>query len=213
MKLIKTAALLMSSYLLVACQAQEVEIKLSAEEIYAAYEGDTVSIDFEAKVGERYTQVDEEKRSTIESVTDKLVTHFPDADIEVDISSDEYEIEIEGQLIVAQRAPNSGAPYYIKVSESPITNFLLVTLEPSETYAKFAGALSDVNMMLKPDQFQGAKFKIKGSGEKIVFFGSYLSGNPTTIGSEMLSSKSVTVEMKEAIWQKTSVGFLIEKRN
>jgi hypothetical protein len=194
---------------LAACQAEDIEIEMSADALLDAFNGKTVTLEFEATVGEQYTQVDDDKRLMIENIKKEITSFLPDADIELDIGSNEYEIEIEGRIVAATEAPSSGAPYFVKVSEGPLDNSVLVTLEPSGTFPEFAAALRNINLMVSPDEFQGAEFKLKGDGQKVLVFGSYIDGEPITVQNIELSDQWRRVDMKENIWTKTPPGILL----
>ena len=56
---------------LAACQAEDVEVKLTGQDVVDAANGEVVSVKFEAEVGERYTTIDDEKRETITKVVQK----------------------------------------------------------------------------------------------------------------------------------------------
>jgi hypothetical protein len=207
-KVVKVIALL-GPIFLAGCQAEDIEIEMNASDLLAAFSGTDQSLEFEATVGEKYTKVDDEKRTTIKQISQGLTEFFPDADIEIDISNDGYEIEIEGSIAVSRTAPATGAPYFVKVAEGPLPESILVTLEPSQTFASFKAELSDINVMLSPDEFQGAEFKVDGAGEKILVFGAYVEGRPTTVAAHELGSQDVRLEVSDGIWKKTAAGFLL----
>lgn len=209
MKNVLKAIALTGPIFLAGCQAEDIEIEMTASELLAAFSGTDQSLEFEATVGEKYTKVDDEKRATIEQISQGLTEFFPDADIEIDIENDGYEIEIEGTITVSETAPATGAPYFVKVAEGPLPGSILVTLEPSQTFANFKAELSDINFMLSPDEFQGAKFKVEGAGEKILVFGAYVDGRPTTVAAYELSSQDIRLKVGDGIWKKTAAGFLL----
>lgn len=195
---------------LTACQAEEIEIELNATDILDAFTtSNEFRTEFEATVGQKYTKIDDEKRETIDRVLKILQSAMPDADIESDIKSDEYEIEIEGEVIVSTSAPSESTPYFVKLSEGPLKGSVLVTLEASASFPAFSDRLKEINFLLAPDEFQGVEFKISGSNERILTFGSYVDGTPITISVHNLSSGTIKLEMSDGIWKKAPAGFVI----
>ena len=195
--------------LLAACQAKEIEIKLSTEDLRTAANGEAVQVSFEAAVGERYTTVDDEKREDIEKVTLALEKFLPNADIEVDFSGDGYTIEIEGELTVSNAKPPTGAPYFVSVVGGPLEGSLLITLETSGTYLEFAKEFKAINAMLKPDEFQPVEFKLKGDGDIALVAGGYVDGRPINFKAYDLSSKRTNISFSDGIWKKAAAGFVL----
>lgn len=193
--------------LLAGCQAEEVQVKLSAEDIMRAANGQTVYVDFNAEVGETYTTVDEEKRDTIAKVMRLMERYFPDSDVDSDIGSDEYTIELDGELRMSTEAPLKDAPWYVAVEYDRVMNGYLVSLQPSDSFDAFNGAMEGINFMLGPDEYQPVKYRITGDKGMIVFGGGYLDGRAVTAGAVPLTGERLNLSFNEGVWTSTGAGF------
>ncbi|WP_188529786.1 hypothetical protein [Sinisalibacter lacisalsi] len=193
--------------LLVGCQAEELEVSISSEQMISAASGESEYVEFEAEIGESMSDVDDEKRATIKAIEIVLGKYFPDADIETKISSDSYRIEIEGELALSSSIPRSGAPWFVEVMPQGGNNHL-VRLMPSGTFSAFKSEMADINFMITPDEFQGVDFSIRGSIGTVTFGGAYLNGEPRAFSVLELDGERHRVSFKEGIWTKTGAGFL-----
>ena len=194
---------------LCACQADDLEIEIRASELLAAETGTASRIEFEAEAGEEFTEVDDEKRADIDLIVDAIRNYFPDAEVEVDYSGNGYSIEIEGEITISNSSSGVKEPWFVNVSEGPIENSLLVSLETTDSFDSFSRALNSVNLMLSPDEFQPVEFKIRGDGESVLAFGGLLNGEPTTIGISTLSDEWTRIDLSGGVWEDTSAGFLL----
>ncbi len=207
-KMSKKTILLMGVGFLAACQADEVEIKISSDDILKAIAGESIYIDFEAEVGEDYTTVDDEKRDVISQVANLLARYFPDADVETDIGSNEYTIDLDGEIMLSTTAPLNEAPWYVAVDEMDQMEGYLVSLQPTQSFDGFNGALENINFMLGPDEYQQVKYRISGDRGSIIFGGGYLDGRAVTAEKVPLDGQKFTLKFEEGVWKSAGGGFI-----
>ena len=193
---------------LAACQAEDVEVKLTGQDVVDAANGEVVSVKFEAEVGERYTTIDDEKRETITKVVQKIKNYFPDADIEVDFSGDGYAIEIEGEFLLSSTQPKDGPPWYISAQKHPFEDFIKISLATSGNFPAFQAALKEVNFMLSPDEFQPVEFKFKAESGIVILSGAEIAGIPTGIDTFDMDSSRLNISFGDGIWKEAPASFL-----
>ena len=193
-----------------ACKAEKVEIKITPDDIISAADGKPVMVEFETTVGEKYTKIDDEKRSTIKSVETMIVKYFPDAEVEVEFGSDEYSITITGEIAVANAEPKEGAPWYVTATKITPEGGIFVSLQPSSSFDAFDAELQGINLMLGPDKFQPVTFKVKGDKGRITAGGVYVDGVPSTLAFIDLKGERVSLLFDEGVWTKTAGGFLFD---
>jgi hypothetical protein len=203
----RVVALTLGMGLLLGCQAEELKVEISADQMISAASGDTVYLEFEAEIGEGMSEIDDEKRATIAAIEGVFSKYFPDADIETEIGSDSYKIEIEGELALSSSTPETGAPWFVEMQRQG-ENEHLVRLMPSGTFSAFRSEMSDINFMIAPDEFQGVIFKVNGGTGRLVFGGAYLDGEPKTYSVLELEDKKHSLSFKEGIWTETAAGFI-----
>jgi hypothetical protein len=210
MKVMKgNAVVLLASVLaLAACKAEKVDISLDAAMIQAAANGTAGEVEFEASVGERYTTVDPEKRAQIDAVQSLIQQFFPDADIELDIASDEYEIEVEGTLAISSGTPSSGAPWHVSATPATDGPGIIVQLLPSAAFPSFEAALQEINFMLGPDTAQPVEFRFTASSGTVIVGGAIVDGMPTGVARIPMTGQTVRMLFEEGIWDELSGTFL-----
>lgn len=210
MNLVLTRAILLTSglALLSACKAEKVEISLDSATVVAAAQGQSGEADFETSVGERYTTIDDEKRALIGSVQSKFEKYFAGADIEVDIGSDEYEIDLEGSLPVSATQPSTGSPWYVSCTPAPDGKGVIVQLLPSGTFEGFAAELEEVNSMIGPDKYQPVEFRFTAQTGTLIFGGAIVDGVPTGLARIEMNGQTVKMLFSEGVWEQTSGTFL-----
>lgn len=191
-----------------ACQANEVEIKISNDDIIRAAKGETVYVNFEAEIGEDYTTIDDEKRETIGQVADLLERYFPGSYVEVDIGSDEYTIELESEIKLSTTVPAKEAPWYLAVHRDDMSGGFMVSLQPTSAYDGFNGAMQEISFMLGPDEYQPVKYRISGNAGAIFFGGGYLDGRAVTAAVVPLNGERMNLSFKEGVWTSTGAGFI-----
>ena len=200
------ASVMIVAVLLTGCRAEKVEVRLTAEEIVAAANGQTASVGFETEVGERYTKVDSEKRAMIDAVAKLIEAKFPGADVEVDIGSDEYAIEIKGDVALSSSDPGQGAPWYI--SAQKVGDAISVSLLPSDRFGSFKTDMEALNTMIGPDEYQPVEFRFTASSGRVLVGGAYIDGVPTGFAEIPMSGQTVKMLFKGGVWEETSGTFL-----
>lgn len=197
-----------ATFLLFACKAEKVEVKLDGQAIVNAANGTPGWVDFEAVVGEKYTTVDEEKRTLINSVSEKILSYFPDVDVDSNIGADEYEIEIEGTLALSAAIPEAGAPWYVSAVKAADGEGILVQLLPSKTYGSFDNEIENLNSMLGPDEFQPVEFRFTAQSGTVITGGAIVDGRPTGIQRIPMTGQTIKLLFKDGIWEDISGSFL-----
>jgi hypothetical protein len=200
--------LLATALVLAACEAEKVEISLNSETILAAAEGKSSEIGFEATVGEKFATVDDEKRAVIESVKSLIQKYVPGAEVDVDIGSDEYEIEVEGKLIVSRDRPTAGAPWHVSATQATDGNGIVVNLSPTVSFGSFKDALQDVNFMLGPNEFQPVEFTFTAPSGTVIVGGAIVDGIPTGVARIPMSGQTIKMLFKDGVWKETAGAFL-----
>lgn len=200
--------LLMALVPLAACKADKVEVKLDSDVVVAAAEGTAGEASFDATVGERYATVDAEKRALIESVKSLIQKHFSGADVDVDIGSKEYEIEVEGTLVVSNIGSSASAPWYVSSTRATDGEGIVIQLLPAASFGAFKAELQDVNIMLGPDEYQPVEFRFTASSGMVVVGGAIVDGVPTTVARIPMTGQTVKMLFKDGVWEQTAGGFL-----
>ena len=200
--------LMSTACLLIACKAEKVQVRLDGDALVRAASGTPGTVDFEAVVAEKYTTVDEEKRSTINALTEKITTFFPDADVDVSIGTDEYEIEIDGTLTLANAQPASGAPWYVSATPATDGDGIRVELLPSRTFGSFDAAVETINSMLGPDEAQPVEFRFTAASGTVIAGGALMDGQPQGIVRIPMKGQTIKLLFKDGIWDDTSGTFL-----
>jgi hypothetical protein len=193
---------------LAACKAEKVEISLDADVILAAADGKAGAIEFEATVGEKYATVDDEKRAMIGAVTSLIERYFPESEVDVDIGSDEYEIEVEGVLSVSDARPASGAPWHVSATKATDGDGVVVRLNPTDSFQAFEAELQDVNIMLGPDEFQPVEFTFTAPSGTVIVGGAIVDGMPTGIARIAMRGQTIKMLFKDGVWEQTAGAFL-----
>ena len=191
-----------------ACKAEKIEVDLNSDLVIAASTGIVGDAGFEATVGEQYTTVDDEKRALIENVRSKIEKYFPEADIEVDIGADEYEIQVEGRLVVAMNGASSGAPWYVYAAKATDGDGILVQLLPSESFKSFNSEIQDVNSMLAADEVQPVEFRFTAPSGTVIVGGAIIDGKAVGVTRIPMNGQTIKMLFKEGVWEQTSGSFL-----
>jgi hypothetical protein len=193
---------------LAACKAEKIEISLDSEVILAAADGKTSEVSFEAAVGEQYATVDAEKRALIESVKTLIEKYFSGADVDVDIGSDEYEIEVEGVLEISNISPSSGAPWHVSASPAKDGEGVVVQLLPAGSFGAFEAELQKVNFMLGPDEYQPVEFSFTAPSGTVLVGGAIVDGIPTGVVRIPMTGQTIKMLFKDGVWEQTAGTFL-----
>ncbi len=200
----------LSVMLLASCRVSQVELDLTGEDLMAAANGEVVFVDFEAEVGNEYTNLDDQQRAELKQVVALVEDSFPDAETELDFGDSGFRIRVEGQLKVSTQVPDAGSPFYVDVMTAVEnrTGAVLVSLKPSKTIESFNEKLRALNFMYSADDFQPAKFKFKASNGLVITGGAYIDGEPSTLRFIEMAGQRVTMMYDGGIWEKTAPGFI-----
>ena len=204
----RVAILLSTALLLAACKAEEIEIKLSGEDVVAAAAGESVMVEFEAEFGERFTTVDDEKREMLEAIRISLQRYFPEADIELSIGSDGYSFDLEGEVLVSNQTPDQGTPWYVSAVIDSDGTGILVSLQPSATFGPFKNELEDINSMIGPSEFQPVEFRFSADRGTVLVGGAYVDGRAEPFASLPMAGDTKRMRFSGGVWEDTGGGFL-----
>ena len=200
------ASLMVAAVLMAGCKADKVEVKLTAEEIIAAANGQSTSVGFETEVGERYAKVDSEKRAMIDAVAKLIEANFLGADVEVDIGPDEYVIQVKGDIALSSSDSGQGAPWYVSTQKSG--NAISVSLLPSSRFKSFKADMQAVNIMIGPDEYQPVEFRFTATSGRVLVGGTFLDGVPTGFAEIRMTGQTLKMLFKDGVWEGTSGTFL-----
>ncbi|MFN0115464.1 MAG: hypothetical protein ACKVPY_12380 [Paracoccaceae bacterium] len=204
----RKALLLTALAVLAACKAEKVEISLDSGMIVAAADGVASEVSFEATLGEQYSTVDDEKRAQIESVKSLIEKYFPGVEVNVDIGSDEYRIEVDGSLAVSKASPSSGAPWHVSATRATEGEGIVVQLLPAASFGSFKAELQEVNMILGADEYQPVEFNFTAPSGIVLVGGAIVDGFPTGIARIPMNGQTIRMLFKEGVWENTSGTFL-----
>ncbi len=193
---------------LAACKAEKVEISIDSGTILAAADGKVGEVSFEAVVGEQYATVDDEKRALIGSVESLIQKYFSGADVDVDIGSNEYEIEVEGILSVSNSKPASGAPWHVSATHATDGDGVVVQLLPTGSFGAFEAELQKVNFMLGPDEYQPIEFSFTAPSGTVLVGGAIVDGVPSSVSRIPMTGQTIKMLFKDGVWEQTAGAFI-----
>ena len=193
---------------LVACKP-DVDIKLSTSDLIQVASTETpMLLEFDARIEDKYTKIDAEKKSEVEAIAGIIAKYFEDVEIDVTYGGSGFEIEIEGELELVATGTSTRSPWYFQVLDAGEGEYL-VSQKRSDVWNKFAEELKAVSFMARPDEFLPLNIKLKNDGGTLYVGGAILDGKHLS-GFERveLSGTRVTLSFEGNHWKKASASFL-----
>lgn len=198
---------LLFSLALVGCK-KDIEVKIDESDVLAVYAGDGPKfIEFEATMGESFTTIDDEKKSEVEAIAAVLQEYFPDSEIDIEYGSNEYEIEVEGEVAMAQSPTGIQTPWYISIDAS--LGLPQVSMAKTTFHADFSEEIEDINILADVNDYAAVTFKLKSGSGVLIAGGAVVDGEPLG-GLSLLpiSGPRTTVKFEGDHWKKGPPGFV-----
>lgn len=199
--------------LLAAC-TPEIEVTMPASAIVQSISDTPQTVEFEARIEEKYTAIDDKQRTEIEAIAAVLENAFPDADVDLSFGGQGYKIDVEGTLVIDTKQPASGAPWYFHASQRQ-DGKILVELAQGTSWRHFADALGAINIFARAGDFVPMEIKLRRAKGKLIVGGAYVDGRPTGGYSEtILTGKKVTIAFAQGLgndyWKDAPASFLLD---
>ena len=195
----KLSLIAISTLTLAGCKP-DVDVKISTEDLVeVAMNEASKMISFDARIENKYTTVDDEKK----------------AEVEVDVSygGTGFEIEIEGELELVSTGSSNKAPWYFSVIDAGAGEYY-VSQRQSIIWDAFANDLSEVSFMAKPDKFLPVNLKIKNDGGELLVGGAILDGEFLSgFARVALDGSRVNLNFYGDHWEKAPASFLFINGN
>lgn len=193
---------------LVACKP-DVDVKLSTSDlVQVASTEQSMMVEFDARIEDKYTKVDDEKKTEVEAIARIIKQYFEGAEVDVSYGGSGFEIEIEGELELVSTGSSTRSPWYFQVLDFGEGEYL-VQQRKSDIWNKFEDELKAVSFMAKPDSFLPLNIKLKNDGGTILVGGAILDGEYLT-GFERvkLTGSRVNLSFEGDHWKKAAAAFL-----
>ena len=200
--------LISSIFALIACKP-DVDVKMSTADILeVASTSQSTMIKFDARIENKYVEIDNKKRAEIEAIVDVIKAYFHKAEVDVYYGGSGYKIEIEGELEMTKNPPNSKNPWYFQVLSTD-NQLHEIRQKKTSTWESFAAELNKITYYSKPDDFLPINIKLKNNGGEIVVGGAVLNGERLS-GFEkiFLNGNTIGLSFDGDHWEKAPAAFL-----
>ena len=207
----KMCLVVLSTLSLTACKP-DVDVKLSTEDlIEVANTGASQLVSFDARIEEKYTTIDDEKRAEVKAISQIIETYFEDSEVDVTYGSSGFEIEIEGELELVSNGSSVKAPWYFSVSKGEDGQHL-VSQKRSAVWDAFARELKGVSFMAAPKEFLPVNIKLKNEGGALYVGGAVLDGEFLPGFAEIaLDGSRVNLNFDGDHWENAPAAFLFKE--
>lgn len=196
--------LTIAAFLLAACKAEDVTVRLTGEQVVAAAAGQPSAAPFKAELGESSTTLDPERRAMITGIAALLPAHFPGVEVDTDIGADEWAIEVEGTLPVGEPA---GTPWHVATQPQP-GGGILVSLQPAGGFDAFVAAMEAINSTIGPDAAQPVQFRFTAATGRVMVGGVVIDGEPVGFATIPMTGQTLRLMFEDGVWDDTPGAFL-----
>jgi len=204
----KKAIALLSAVVVAACQP-EVEVKISTSDIMdVANSNTTEMLQFEASIVDKFTTMDDDKKNEVKAIAAVIEKYFTDSEVDINIGSKGFEIEVEGELELTAGDDSNMNPWYFSVQKQSEGSYL-VAQEKSVTWDAFSNDLKEISFMAAPKNYLPARIKLKNDGGSLTVGGAILEGTMLS-GYSMteLNGDRVNLTFEGDHWKSAPLGFL-----
>ena len=187
----------------------ETEVTMSTSDIVnVGNSGITELVKFEASIVDKYTTMDEDKKNEVNAIASVIKKHFADSEVDINIGSQGFEIEVEGSIELTSGQDTNLNPWYLNVSKGNTGDYF-ITLEKSVTWDALSNDLKEISFMAAPDNYLPMRIKLKNDGGSLTVGGAILDGNMLSGYSKTsLDGNRVNLVFEGDHWKKAPMGFL-----
>jgi len=204
----KKLLLVLCAVVVSACQP-ETEIKISTADIIdVATSNKPEMLQFEASIVDKFTTMDDDKKNEVKAIAAVIEKYFTDAEIDINIGSKGFEIEVEGELELTSVDDSNLTPWYLSVQKQSEGSYF-VTQRKSVTWDAFANELKEISFMASPKNYLPARIKLKNDGGSITVGGAILDGTMLSgYSNTALNGDRVNLTFEGDHWKSAPLGFL-----
>ena len=114
----KLSLIAISALTLAGCKP-DVDFKISTEDLVEVATNEASKmISFDARIENKYTTVDDEKKAEVEAISAIISNYFDEVEVDVSYGGTGFEIEIEGELELVSTGSSNKAPWYFSVIDA-----------------------------------------------------------------------------------------------
>lgn len=211
MKKLSLAAI--SALALAACKP-DVDVKISTEDLVEVATNEAPKmIEFDARIEDKFTTIDDEKRAEVEAISAIIEKYFDEVEVDVTYGGTGFEIEVEGELELLSTGSSDKAPWYFSVIDAGEGQYY-VSQRKSVIWDAFANELKGVSFMAKPDDFLPVNLKIKNDGGELLVGGAILDGEFLSgFARVALNGSRINLNFDGDHWEKAPASFLFVSGN
>jgi len=199
---------LLCSVAVSACQP-EAEIKISTADIVdVANSNGSEMLQFEASIVDKFTTMDDDKKNEVKAIAAVIEQYFTDAEVDINIGSKGFEIEVEGELELTAGDDSNLNPWYFSVQKTSEDSYF-VTQSKSVTWDAFSNELKEISFMAAPKNYLPARIKLKNDGGSLTVGGAILDGTMLSGYSKtVLNGDRINLTFEGDHWKSAPLGFL-----
>ena len=204
----KKLLLVLCAVVVSACQP-ETEIKISTADIIDVATSDKPEmLQFEASIVDKFTTMDDDKKNEVKAISAVIEKYFTDAEVDINIGSKGFEIEVEGELELTSVDDSNLNPWYLSVQKQSESSYF-VTQRKSVTWDAFANELKEISFMARPKNYLPARIKLKNDGGSVTVGGAILDGTMLSgYSNTTLNGDRVNLTFEGDHWKSAPLGFL-----
>lgn len=198
------------AFLLLGCQP-DIDVKFSTSDVeLVASKNQTIMIEFEARIEDKFTTIDDKKRAEVKNIANVIGKYFKDVEIETTFAAKGFEIEIEGELELAPQSSDDQAPWFFRVTSYSNDNYL-VSLDRTKLWDGFNAELKQISFFAEPDEYLPLNIKLKNDGgQQVLVGGIIIDGTPIGgFGAINLDGSRVTLSFDGDHWKKAPASFYL----
>ena len=196
-----------AALLLGGCKADSLTIKISADNISAATQGDEPRVSFVAEF-KSYGDLDDKKRAELELVEGIVDKYLDIDDIDITKNGGQTILAIEGTIPVSTNAQVDD-PWFIKVSEWD-DQFDRVELATGSKYKKMATEILAISWAFEPEQYHEVKMRLKAKDKRVIAPLAQVD-TETHLFYDATVTRSVSLNFVGDAFTEAGAGFLISK--
>ena len=198
----------LTNTLLIACKAEVVELDIKTKDVFAAVDGKTGLIDFEAKFS-NFGELDEEARAQIEALENILTKFMEIDDFEIENTDMGYDVILEGEMPISNKKLD--ATYYIHVSSSELFDgYTFLELKTGDDFNNLSSQMSAINFMLSPDEFHPTKIKLKGKDIQVIIPATEIDGEAHLFYKDTVNGK-ISMKFDGGVFNKIGAGLFLKE--
>lgn len=194
--------------MLAACQAQEVEFKITDKKLDKALRGREEAIEFTAVI-ERYGRINDEVEYQIQQIEEILDRYMKIDDFDVDTRRNRLKITIEGEIPLIYGQRFADAPWYFAIEdnrEARIDYAYLLELKTGKNFRQLQAELRNIDRDLQIAAFHPTRLNIRGNRLDMFAVSSQIGGRYYRIFETSLSQR-LSLEQSGGLYNQVGPGF------